>query len=159
MRIWPVLLSALMLLPPSLAEAQALSARDVSDIERASAAYVGASLPAGASVAFDARVRGQERREARHVADLAGVLKARQARSESVYRCDNGSPRSCHLDVDALVVMQTPTPTRDGATVIVEVRSRTNIERMPVGRETKELILTNAGHGWRVLRVGRVSAT
>src|SRR5437870_1209190 len=65
---------------------QALQRSDVAAIERAAISYIAPSLPKGV-IGFDKRTADGDARDSAHAAKLAGILKAKDVLSESVYHC------------------------------------------------------------------------
>ncbi len=135
-----------------------LDVRDVVAIEKAAASYVAARVH-GPAIAFDARVRGQDRRVEAHAAQLAAVLKAMRAKSEDVFRCGK-SWTQCSIDVDELVTIDQPVATSTGAVITVTVRERApanDVRR--VHQWSLDLVMDRRGSDWVVSGVGKGRAS
>ena len=137
-------------------DAQRPSDQDLTGIERAAATFYADRLPSGVRVLESSGRPGRTQSERDSLRALIGA--AREATLESVFRCP-GNPRTCTLDVDIWVRIHTLEASPDSARVLVEYRYQSGIERQPIARASAELILSKVNGEWKVLRIGRRSAT
>ena len=131
----------------------AMAQQSSSPIERAALAHLLSDLPKGRVVISDEVLGSPSVRNAAERNALAGVVPGSVVEpGASHIKCgDIKVPRSCRLDVDAIVSLNRANVDADSAVVILQVRSQPVVARIGLTRRDYRVRLARRGSEWVVV--------